>query len=117
MFMMINIMMWNTNGTASKVFSCTMKDLLRIHRPEILGLLEMKVSGFKADDICNKLGFDYWVRVEALGFNGGIWILWKDCYHVDVLKTHPQFIHLKVSRDGNQQWLLSVVYGSPNFSL
>ena len=113
----MNLLIWNSNRTTSKEFSCTIKELLRIHKPVILGLLETKVSGFKADTICNKLGFEHWLRVEALGFSGGIWLLWKESCNVQILKTHPQFIHLKVYSEDDQQWLLSVVYGSPTYSL
>ena len=34
---------------------------------------------------------------------------------MDILKTHPQFIHMKVVSLGKTfSWLLSVIYGSPN---
>ena len=99
------------------LFLITTKDIIRIHKPTILGLLETRVSGEKADTVCRKLGFDYWVRVEALGFSGGIWVLWKECMKVDILKTHPQFIHMQIDTEGGRDWLFSMVYGSPNVSL
>ena len=37
--------------------------------------------------------------------------------HVEIIKTHPQFIHMKLGRKGETPWLLSVVYGSPHSSL
>ena len=37
--------------------------------------------------------------------------------HVEIIKTHPQFIHMKLGRKGETPRLLSVVYGSPNSSL
>ena len=37
----------------------------------------------------NSLGFDYWIRVEALGYSGGIWILWKDILNINIVHTHP----------------------------
>nr|GMD60351.1 uncharacterized protein LOC109181278 [Ipomoea batatas] len=40
------------------------------HRPEILGIMEPKVSSAHANSICMKLGFSDWVRVEAVGFSG-----------------------------------------------
>ena len=70
-----------------------------------------------ADSICNKSGFDQWVRVEAIGYGRGIWILWKESLQVEILKSHPQFIHLRIGRGDEKTWLISVVYGSPNASL
>lgn len=94
-----------------------LKDMIKIHKPDILGLLETRVSGTKADDICNKLGFDDWVRVEALGFSGGIWVLWRNSTHINVLKTHLQFVLLQVRENNLMQWNLAIVYGSPSSSL
>ena len=62
-FVLMNILIWNTNETTSQGFRRTLKEFIRIHKPEIVGLLGTKVSGYKADNFCNKLGFDYWVRV------------------------------------------------------
>ena len=55
--------------------------------------------------------------MEAHGYSGGIWILWKDKVIIDILRMHPQFIHLKVSNQGRRDWLLTMVYGSPNHSI
>ena len=57
--------------------------------PTLLGLLETKCSGERADVVCHRLGFDSWVRVEALGYSEGIWILWKDLVTIDIIRTHP----------------------------
>ncbi|KAH1064674.1 hypothetical protein J1N35_029661 [Gossypium stocksii] len=35
------------------------------------------ISGVRAEAVIAKLGFDYSFRVEAVGFAGGIWLLWK----------------------------------------
>ena len=85
---MHSFLVWNNNGTTSKRFQRTLKDLLVRHKSGVLGLLEPKVNGDHADIICNGLGFDRWLRVEALGYSGGIWILWKNSYHLDVVKSH-----------------------------
>ena len=86
-------------------------------KPEILGLVETRCRGDHADKICNSLGYEFWVRVEALGLSGGIWILWKESVDTHVPKTHPQFIHVSVQNNTSPPWFLSVVYGSPNPSL
>ena len=39
------IMVWNCCGAASKSFSLTVKDLTHLHKPDLLGLLETKISG------------------------------------------------------------------------
>ncbi|KAH1040749.1 hypothetical protein J1N35_042492 [Gossypium stocksii] len=57
----------------------------REYKPDLIDLLETRVSGSKADSIIAKLGFDFSHRVEAVGFSGEIWIGWKDSISVDIL--------------------------------
>ena len=56
--------------------------------------------------------------MEAVGLSGGIWIFWNDDTPVEVLKIHPQFVHMQVGVGGDKNWLnISVAYGSPNPTL
>ncbi|KAF7844636.1 putative RNA-directed DNA polymerase [Senna tora] len=83
---------------------------------EDMQMHEVDKSGDKASEIIKKLGFDGIERVDAVGFAGGIWCLWRqECVSISILWKHPQFIHLKVIK-GGQEWLFTVVYGSPTVS-
>lgn len=62
------------SGCNIEIFFRVLTDMLRYHKPDVLGLLEPKVSGSQADDICEKLGLRNWIRVESVGFNGGIYM-------------------------------------------
>ncbi|XP_031116716.1 uncharacterized protein LOC116020380 [Ipomoea triloba] len=110
----MNCLIWNCQGAASRSFSRTLKQFVRDYNPLILGLLEPRVSGSQADKICSKIGFDEWMRIEAVGFSGGIWVFWKEVIHLDIVITHPQFVLLKVHNSNSEPWFLSVIYGSPN---
>ncbi|XP_019175434.1 PREDICTED: uncharacterized protein LOC109170738 [Ipomoea nil] len=88
-------------GAGGKAFLRALKNLLNIYRPGILSLFEPKVSGAQANEICKKLGFSDWIRVEAVGFNGGIWVFWKD----------------PVEENNQPPWLIASVYGSPTHHL
>ena len=77
-----------------------MNELIRIHKPDIMGLVEPRIRGVQADSTCIKMSFHNWIRIEALGFSGGIWVLWKDCIQVNVLRTHLQFIHKQINSQG-----------------
>ncbi|KAJ1404587.1 Zinc finger, CCHC-type [Sesbania bispinosa] len=60
-------------------------------------------------------GFSGGVRVEAQGFSGGIWIMWKsEALTVKVVKTTSQCIHLNLFNDNSGYWFLTIVYASPN---
>ena len=43
--------------------------------------------------------------------------MWKDPWLVDILTTHPQFVHLRIGLSDHLSWILSVVYGRPTPSL
>ncbi|XP_031101868.1 uncharacterized protein LOC116005772 [Ipomoea triloba] len=88
---------WNCQGAASSNFLRAAKWLKSKHHPDILYLVETKMFGHNADFVCTKFGFDKWARVEALGFSGGIWILWTDVLTIEVLNSHPQFVHLNIT--------------------
>ncbi|XP_019157960.1 PREDICTED: uncharacterized protein LOC109154682 [Ipomoea nil] len=104
---------WNCQGAASGSFKRTLRQFCRDFNPSLICLLEPKVSGNQANKICNSFGFDEWIRVEAVGFSGGIWILWKESISIEIVKTNPQFISVQVNDGDLGPWLLSLVYGSP----
>lgn len=56
--------------------------------PEVLCLIETRVSGCLADDIVTKLGYCNSFRVEANDFAGGIWLYWTDDVSVDIIQIH-----------------------------
>ncbi|XP_019178147.1 PREDICTED: uncharacterized protein LOC109173368 [Ipomoea nil] len=113
----MSVLVWNCQGAASQPFRRTLKQYLREHKLVIACLLEPRVSGSHANEICFDLDFDEWYRIECFGFSGGIWVLWKNTISVKILHTHPQFMVLEVSDPSANNWKLSVVYGSPDSSL
>lgn len=62
-------------------------------------LVETRISGKKADSVVRRIGFSGATRVEARGFAGGIFVLWKEnTVRVSVEAKHDKFIHLKGER-------------------
>ncbi|XP_019173838.1 PREDICTED: uncharacterized protein LOC109169412 [Ipomoea nil] len=100
-----------------KPFLRALKFLIKSHRLKMIALFEPKVSGDHANLICKQIGFSDWIRVEAIGFSGGIWIFWEDSLRVTVSFTHPQFVLLQVWESSQPPWWLAAVYGSPTHHL
>lgn len=46
---------------------------------DILVILEPRICGAKAMQVCKQFGFSRYEIVDAMGFSGGIWVLWNDC--------------------------------------
>jgi len=83
--------------------------------PAVITILETHISGRRADEVCNDIGFQGRYRVEAQGFQGGIWVLWvwdTNELNLNILKGHPQFVASQVYRKGMQPWYFTVVYAS-----
>ncbi|XP_057739670.1 uncharacterized protein LOC130956669 [Arachis stenosperma] len=80
-------------------------------------LLETHVSGARGNQIRGKIGFDRSFLVDAVGHAGGIWCLWdSSVWSVDVLEHDKQFVHLKVSSNNSNPWLITAIYGSPQWA-
>lgn len=116
--MIKSIFVWNCQGAASKKFQSTLCSLLQGHKPTILILVEPRISGLKADKTIRKINYPHSYRVEAVGFSGGIWILWREGVHIEVLVSHKQFVHMEVvDNDDHKAFLLTAVYSSPSATL
>ena len=77
--------------------------------------METRVGGDKAKEIIDRLPFDGAIRVETIGYAGGIWLLWNsDRVAIMQLASTEQEIHVEVKvLPSNLSWILSVVYASP----
>ncbi|KAI9124952.1 hypothetical protein K1719_003568 [Acacia pycnantha] len=111
---MLRTLVWNCRGAASKGFAAVLKDMKRRYRLDLVVILEPRISGNTASKVIKNWGFKHSVRVEAVGFSGGIWILWEiDDLSVDVRILDEQFIHCKL-RFGREEMIFTAVYASPN---
>ena len=89
--------------------------MVQKHNPDILVVVETRVGGNRAREISERLPFDGAIRSNAVGFVGGIWVLWNsDRVDVAHLASTEQEIHFTVKvRISNVIWLFSTVYVSP----
>ncbi|XP_019189845.1 PREDICTED: uncharacterized protein LOC109184303 [Ipomoea nil] len=73
---MCDILSWNCQGAASSGFRRALLFLVKKVKADIVGLMEPRISGGSADKACKSFGFDNWMRVEVVGFSGGMrqWI-------------------------------------------
>lgn len=106
-------MFWNVQGAASKSFYRTFVSFCRNYNPSMVVILEPRISGLKADHFIKKSGFDRSHRVEAIGFSGGIWLLWKEIFEVGIIMNNKQFVHFKITKNNGLLSWVTAVYASP----
>lgn len=113
--MIESILCWNCRGAKSDGFVRELKELNRLHQPTNITIVEPKISGVEANTICRKLGKSHWLRSEASGFSGGVWVLWNEEEIKLVPRAvHRSFVHAEVVSEGGKCWDLVAVYASPN---
>ncbi|XP_028783726.1 uncharacterized protein LOC114739817 [Neltuma alba] len=104
---------WNCRGAGNRCFPYTVKDIVYKLQIDVLCLMETRISGTRAEGVIRKLGFSNWIRLEASGFAGGIWVLWnEDSMHVNYICSSTQFVHCKiVDVKHNNSFFATFVYG------
>ncbi|XP_057745065.1 uncharacterized protein LOC130962927 [Arachis stenosperma] len=105
---------WNVRGIANRATVRALKEYRRMYRPDCLFLFETRCSGEKAREVIRELGFQFAVVEDAVGFSGGIWVLWEDAnLDIRLRESHHQYIHLSVDRAEWGSCLLTAIYASP----
>lgn len=95
--LLIIVSFWNCRGAGHRTFPRLVKEVVKKYQITVLGLAEPRISGDRADQVCTKLGFSYWVRVEATGYAGEIWVLWnKKKVEISYLSSSTQSVHCEI---------------------
>lgn len=91
------------------------KEIRRIYDIGILSVLEPRISGNSRVRIIKKIGFDGSFYVDAVGFSGGIWMLWDDdIWSIKIKSSCTYLIHAEVVlKESKKAFELTMVYRSP----
>ncbi|XP_075670077.1 uncharacterized protein LOC142639824 [Castanea sativa] len=113
----MNAIIWNCRGTLKPNFQNYVRELVCIHNPAILVVMETRIGRERAKEITDRLPFENAVHIDTIGLAGGLWMLWNS-KRVEVmpLASTEQEIHAIVkvpNSNSNSNWLLSAIYASP----
>lgn len=93
-------------------------DNVKVNSVDILAICEPRVQFHRTRASLLRLGFTDFEIVEAIGFSGGIWLLWnRNKIYVSFIDKNFQSISVKVDISGKPSWMLTVVYASPTHSI
>ncbi|XP_074283605.1 uncharacterized protein LOC141608145 [Silene latifolia] len=108
-------MTWNVQGAGSVSFLAMLKEIIRVNKPQVLALVETRISGETAQRVCDHINYGGKTKVDVEGFSGSIWLFWKpEEVSVVPIIHHNQHITVEISRMGEIPWYFSAVYASPN---
>ncbi|XP_026428361.1 uncharacterized protein LOC113324255 [Papaver somniferum] len=105
---------WNCQGFLGKDIRDHIGHLNTLHAPDIIFLSEMKINDNRIVRLTNFLCMPNSVYVPFVGAAGGLILLWKDGFSVDIVGSTSKMIHAIVSDDPSKgEWFLSCTYGTP----
>lgn len=70
----MNIISWNVRGANSTKFRKAFCDLINAHSPYAMIITETHLSGESNNPII-ALGSERYIKLDTMGFSGGIWVL------------------------------------------
>ncbi|XP_015933190.1 uncharacterized protein LOC107459476 [Arachis duranensis] len=107
------ILAWNIRGVANAATIRTLKEIRKQKKPDIVLLFETRCSENKAQEVIKSIGFQFYIVEEAMGFSGGIWVLWDNPhFKIWPIELYYQYIHLELANTGARKWTLTAVYAS-----
>ncbi|KAL0705016.1 hypothetical protein Bca4012_071441 [Brassica carinata] len=108
----MSILSWNCRGAGSTETVRYLRKLRKMYFLDFLFLMETKQRFQYMMGVKKKLGYNNLVTVEPVGLSGGLAVLWKKSYKVNVLFRDKRVIDIKVEV-GSLSFFLTCVYGDP----
>lgn len=94
-----NIIVWNCRGAGNDRFKLNFADLFNSHKPDVVALLETKVSTSSMRLFFSNLGLTESICVDPSGRSGGVWVIWDPRkVTVTTIKVATQVIHVNVKK-------------------
>lgn len=106
----MRLLSWNCRGLGKPQAVRELTDLVRVHKPRIVGLMETKIDRCRLDAIRQRLGFKFGV-FDREGIAGGLSLWWKEGMDIQVL-SYSKF-HIDVWVEQNNPFRATLFYGSP----
>lgn len=86
------IVSWNVRGINGEDSLRQTKLLLKVHKPDLLFLMETKCPEGKVDFMCKYLSFDYGFEEPRSGMSGGLMLLWKESVEITYLTSSSNHV-------------------------
>ncbi|CAN0881186.1 Transposon TX1 uncharacterized 149 kDa protein [Linum grandiflorum] len=108
------ILSWNCRGLGQDRAVRALEDLIRVHRPDMVFLIETLVAKQKLEEIRVKLKFDGCFAVDVVGRSGGLGLLWRHGVVATLLNYSRHSINMQVTGTQGEDFRLTGFYGEPD---
>ncbi|KAK9092925.1 hypothetical protein Syun_027836 [Stephania yunnanensis] len=110
-YLSMSIITWNCQGAKCSKFKLAFKEIVMMHKPNIVAILDPCISGLQVEQVICGLGFsNLWFK-DAMSFSVGILLLWNEITQISIQNAGKQLIHLEWKK-GNRNGLLTMVYAT-----
>lgn len=104
---------WNCQGIWGSLTVDALVEQVRLHKPNVLILLETKNKSNRYKYLLKLLQMDFMQPVEPKGIGGGLCVFWKDVANISSIVWSSFYIELGVGSDLIQpEWKMTAVYAS-----
>ncbi|XP_062088399.1 uncharacterized protein LOC133794966 [Humulus lupulus] len=108
---------WNARGLNGEEAMRQLRFLIKNNRPEVIFLMETKLTKDKVATMCKQLSYDNGFEVPRIGLGGGLMQLWKENVMISVQSSSYNHISCFISFDNQHlSWHFSGFYGHPAVS-
>lgn len=112
--MNMKVLSWNCQGILGKDTRDHLHHLNAFYASEIIFLSETKINDNRILKLTRFLNMPNNCYVPSIGAAGGLILLRKDSFCLDIINSSDKTIHALVPNDTSKgEWFLSCVYGTP----
>ncbi|XP_042969166.1 uncharacterized protein LOC122301869 [Carya illinoinensis] len=110
----MSILVWNCRGLGNPQTVRVLRQLAKDKILSLVFLVETKCNCRRMDMIRRKLRFDNCLAVDSVGLRGGIALLWKTDWNVEIISYSRWHVNSIVLEEENgPAWQFTGLYGHP----
>ncbi|CAM8905878.1 unnamed protein product [Rhodiola kirilowii] len=104
-------LVWNCRGLGHSRSVRELAEMVRNHRPMLVGLQETKIDASRLEAVRKRLGFKHGFQVPRIGLAGGLALWWKEEVTLTILSYSK--LHIDAMVEGEEIVRVTLIYGEP----
>lgn len=108
---------WNVRGARGTRTFRDLKDFIHVHKPELIFLIETKMTEIQMGKLKSRFGMDGVLCVPRVedngGFSGGLCFLWRSNISVSFISSSFYFLDVWVKWEVGKECRVTGFYGHP----